>query len=197
MFCGQASPGAQGSAGPTDAPASSSADAGQSGGVPAWKESQLLYEDESVDALSKIALASAISGFLEKEAVNILEAEKPLEVKSHTTYNRVKASILTTCTCKLGPHGEGEPQECQIHCEEASLAEIVFAMGQEIFASFGDEFTCFANLFMETAGKGHKQGFVWNRAPLPGMLAELPCDSGRMDQPPEPREREPGRCQEV
>ena len=100
------------------------------------------------------SLAGAVCSFLETEAMNILQAEKPLEVSKHTTFNRVKAAVLTSCTCKRGPGGAGDPKSCHIHCPEPSLAEIIFAVGQEVFASFGDEFTCFATLFMEAAAKG-------------------------------------------
>ena len=119
-------------------------------GAAAWNESEDLYNDKDLDATSKLAvLAHSVRKFLEQEAVNVLHAAEPLAVSGHTTFGRMKAVVLRHCTCSLGSSQDQTPDACELHCCEPSVNDLVWSIASTIFHKFDDEFTCFANLFVE------------------------------------------------
>ena len=66
------------------------------------------------------ARSSAMLSFLEQEAFNVL----PLEVKKHTTCNRMLASVLSPCCCTQGS-GKEDPAQCSIHRKAPVVVVVV------------------------------------------------------------------------
>ena len=132
-------------------PALASSSAAASGML--WTESQELYEDPAIEARVKLAmLAPRVRQFLEQETHNLLHAKKPLDVSSHTTFGRLKAQVLGSCTCS--DESKESKLTCQLHAPSPSLMDIVHPIACELYSKFDDEFVCFANLFLERQAQG-------------------------------------------
>ena len=74
--------------------------------------------------------------------LNLSKPDQLLDVATHATFGRLKAKVLTTCSCTKEP-GQKSNNLCSIHAEEVQLSDLIFEITQAVHATFTDDFMCF------------------------------------------------------
>ena len=125
------------------------------------REYEDMYADEGLTRLQKLeSLCDAVLKWLNSEAKNPLTAtvgSDSLNVRDHTTYGRMVASLMESCTCNQDGEEPGREQ-CFWHCSEPNLNDVIYEIILVVYEIFDDQWTCFGNLALDMYSEGGPHG---------------------------------------
>ena len=118
--------------------------------------SEKLLEDSQTSVKDKLmTLCPVVTNFLGSEAVNPLKAGNPLSVTSHSAFGKLKAMILSSCTCCANGMVDGDDMHmCMFHSPEIQLSDVLYEITKNVHSIFDDKFICFANLYLTQTVSG-------------------------------------------
>lgn len=144
---------------------------GASTGLQNLEAAVSMHVQEKDDASNKLSVserlkqwAPAIEHWLAGEAQSPLRTDSPLKVSLHSSFGKLKASVLySSCSCRCGrglaKEGDsckdGDIKSCTIHSDQVVLSDLVFEIAKQVHEVFNDQFIAFANLLAEETVSGH------------------------------------------
>lgn len=81
------------------------------------------------------------------------KAEDLLEVTTHATFGRMKANILTSCSCQSGASSSNSVS-CSLHSETVQLSDLIYEITNVVFQVFTDDYMCFSQLLRDQSLSG-------------------------------------------
>lgn len=114
-----------------------------------------LYLDKTTSVADKLEKWSGeVCSWLASEPSGVVNTEKCLQVTAHASFGKLKAAVLNNaCTC--GGAGSPGAPSCLLHCESPQLMDLLYEVLRVVHGTFGDNFICFANLFLDETLRGH------------------------------------------
>ena len=124
-----------------------------------------VYADKSMPAQEKVSkFLVALVSFLQNEPAKILRSDQPLKVSDHATYGKLKATLLTSCTCPVingmptrVPTPQPDKPPCFYHCDDLDLKAVMYEICRSVHSIFGDSWATFVNVFFEETVSGRMQ----------------------------------------
>ena len=125
-----------------------------------------LLEDSETPVKDKMLdFCDSVTDWLVSEGVNPLTTDSPLKVTTHSTFGKLKATIMALCTCtgkacdQDGGDGDAKSistnrHQCLLHADEIQLSDVLYEITKTVHSVFDDRFMSFANLFLSQTVSG-------------------------------------------